>query len=265
MPELLDLAVYLLTGMVAGIFAGLLGVGGGLIIVPALVWVFHGIGFQQTIVVHLAIGTSLATIIVTSISSIRAHHKRGAVIWDIVKRLSPGIVLGAWLGAAIADLLPTLWLQRVFACFVILVGLQMLTGARAEAHRGLPGGFGMFGTGGVIGMISAVVGIGGGSLTVPFLNWCSIDMRRAVATSAACGLPIAIAGALGFLIAGWNETALPPGSSGYIFWPALISISIASYASAPLGAHMAHTLPIAALKRVFALLLLAVGLRMLMG
>ena len=135
MPEILNLAVYLLTGAVAGLFAGLLGVGGGLIIVPALIWVFHGIGFDDSIVVHLAIGTSLATIIITSISSIRAHHKRGAVLWDSVVKLAPGIVVGAWLGAAIADMLPTLGLQRVFACFVILIGLQMLSGARADAHR----------------------------------------------------------------------------------------------------------------------------------
>ncbi|MCB1857794.1 MAG: sulfite exporter TauE/SafE family protein [Gammaproteobacteria bacterium] len=262
---MLDLSVYLLTGAVAGLFAGLLGVGGGLIIVPALIWVFHGIGVHETVVAHLAIGTSLATIIVTSISSIRAHNRRGAVLWDSVLRLAPGIVVGAWLGAAIADWLPTLWLQRVFACFVILVGLQMLLGAHAEARRAQPGPVGMFAAGTVIGTLSSIVGIGGGSLTVPFLSWCSVDMRRAVATSAACGLPIALAGTLGFVVAGWGIEVLPSGSSGYVYWPAFAAIAVASYLSAPAGAKLAHTLPLPTLKRVFAMLLLVVGTKMLLG
>jgi uncharacterized membrane protein YfcA len=262
-PGMLDLGVYLLTGGVAGLFAGLLGVGGGLIIVPALIWLFHGNGFHPSLIVHLAVGTSLATIIVTSISSIRAHHRRGAVRWPLVAQLTPGIVVGAWLGAAVADLLPTLWLQRVFAAFVILVGLQMLLGARAEAHRELPGNAGMITAGSLIGLISAIVGIGGGSLTVPFLNWCSVDMRSAVATSAACGLPIAVAGTLGFVVAGWGEQLLPAGSSGFVYWPAFVAVSVASFLLAPLGARLAHSLPLAALKRVFAALLFVVGIRMM--
>lgn len=265
MPELMDLGFYLLVGGIAGLLAGLLGIGGGLIIVPALIWLYLANGVDPSVVVHLAVGTSLATIIITSISSIRAHHKRGAVRWHLVVRLAPGIVLGAWLGAVIADMLQTWWLQRVFACFVILVGVQMALGAKTEAHRNLPGLPGMSVAGGLIGMISAIVGIGGGSMTVPFLNWCSVNMREAVATSAACGLPIALAGTLGFIVAGWSESALPAGSTGYIYWPAFLGIVASSYLFAPLGAKLAHSLPLPALKRVFAVLLFVVGGKMLLG
>ncbi len=265
MFDFFDLAIYLAVGSVAGVLAGLLGVGGGLVIVPALVWVFYGNGFDASVIVHLAVGTSLATIIVTSISSVRAHHRRGAVLWPQVALLSPGIVVGAWLGAAVADLLPTLWLQRVFGGFAILVSGQMVLGAKVESHRMLPGRAGMAAAGAVIGTVSAIVGIGGGSMTVPFLSWCSVGMRNAVSTSAACGLPIALAGALGFLVAGWNETVLPRGSSGFIYWPALLGISVASFLLAPLGARLAHTLPVSTLKRVFALLLFVIGLKMLIG
>jgi uncharacterized membrane protein YfcA len=263
--ELGELLAYLLTGSLAGILAGLLGVGGGLVIVPALVWLFRSHGFAEVILVHLAVGTSLATIVFTSISSILAHHRRAAVVWPIVRQLTPGIVLGAWLGAAIADLLPTLWLQRVFGSFAILVGLQMALGTQAGSHRGLPGLPGMLFSGGVIGSISSIVGIGGGSLTVPFLSWCSVEMRRAVGTSSACGLPIAVAGAVGFVITGWGEEALPAGASGYLYWPALAGIVAASFLLAPVGARLAHTLPTQVLKRIFSLLLLLLGIRMVIG
>ncbi|MES9868763.1 MAG: sulfite exporter TauE/SafE family protein [Sedimenticola sp.] len=265
MPELVDIAVYLSVGAVAGLFAGLLGVGGGLIIVPALVWVFSSNGFSPDALMHLAVGTSLGTIVVTSISSISAHHKRGAVLWRQVMALSPGIVIGAWCGALVADSLPTLWLQRVFACFAIMVGLQMAFRVKAEAHRQLPGRAGMGLAGWIIGLVSAVVGIGGGSMTVPFLSWCSVNMRNAVATSAACGLPIAVAGAIGFVVAGWGAAGLPQWSSGYLFWPALLAVVSASVLFAPLGARLAHTLPVGTLKRVFSLLLLVIGLKMLIG
>ncbi|WP_245831983.1 sulfite exporter TauE/SafE family protein [Solemya velesiana gill symbiont] len=265
MFELANIAIYLLLGSIAGLFAGLLGVGGGLIIVPALIWVFRGSGFSPDLIVHLAVGTSLATIVVTSISSVRAHHKRGAVLWKQVLELAPGIVVGAWIGAAVADYLPTLWLQRVFASFVIVVGLQMAFGGKTDAHRELPGLGGMSLAGGLIGMVSAIVGIGGGSMTVPFLNWCSVNIRNAVATSAACGLPIAVAGTIGFVVAGWGDAGLPLWSTGFVYWPGFLCIVCASVLLAPLGARMAHTLPVNALKRVFSVLLLVVGARMLIG
>lgn len=261
--ELMDILIYLPLGALAGLLAGLLGVGGGLVIVPALIWVFRGHGFDGQVLVHLAVGTSLATIVVTSISSVRAHHRHGAVHWPLVWALTPGIVVGAWLGAVLAGWLPSLTLQRVFACFAILVGLQMAFSVKAEAHGGLPGRVGLFGAGGVIGAVSTIVGIGGGSMTVPFLSWCSVGIRNAVATSAACGLPIAVAGALGFVITGWHEADLPAGSSGFLYWPAFAGIAVASVLFAPLGARLAHSIPVFALKRFFALLLLVLGTRML--
>ncbi|HMR02172.1 MAG TPA: sulfite exporter TauE/SafE family protein, partial [Candidatus Competibacter phosphatis] len=227
------LLFYLTLGLFAGVMAGLLGVGGGLIIVPTLAWIFHHQQVDDTIVMHLAIGTSLATIVVTSISSVRAHHRRGAVLWPIFWRLTPGIVVGAWLGAAIADALPSAVLSKVFAVFVLTVAAQMGFGAKPAPHRELPGTAGMLTAGGVIGAVSAIVGIGGGSLTVPFLTWCNIAIRQAVATSSACGLPIALAGALGFVVTGLNATGRPDWSLGYVYGPALVGITLTSMLSAP--------------------------------
>ena len=259
------LLFYLTLGLFAGVMAGLLGVGGGLIIVPTLAWIFHHQQVDDAIVMHLAIGTSLATIVVTSISSVRAHHRRGAVLWPIFWRLTPGIVVGAWLGAAIADALPSAVLSKVFAVFVLTVAAQMGFGAKPAPHRELPGTTGMLTAGGVIGAVSAIVGIGGGSLTVPFLTWCNIAIRQAVATSSACGLPVALAGALGFVVTGLNAAGRPDWSLGYIYGPALVGITLTSMLSAPLGAKLAHTLPTEMLKKVFAVFLTLVGVKMLLG
>ena len=259
------LLFYLTLGLFAGVMAGLLGVGGGLIIVPTLAWIFHHQQVDDAIVMHLAIGTSLATIVVTSISSVRAHHRRGAVLWPIFWRLTPGIVVGAWLGATIADALPSAVLSKVFAVFVLTVAAQMGFGAKPAPHRELPGTAGMLTAGGVIGAVSAIVGIGGGSLTVPFLTWCNTAIRQAVATSSACGLPIALAGALGFVVTGLNAAGRPDWSLGYIYGPALVGITLTSMLSAPLGAKLAHTLPTEMLKKVFAVFLTLVGVKMLLA
>ena len=254
---------YLGVGAIGGILAGLLGVGGGLVIVPVLLWLFTVQGFDSAVVLHLAIGTSLGTIIATSVSSVRAHHRRGAVRWALVARLAPGIVVGALAGAWLADQFSTLWLQRVFALFVISVGVQMLGNPKVTGHRDPPGAAGMGVAGTVIGVVSALGGIGGGTLTVPFLIWHRVPAVNAVATSSACGLPIAIAGALGFLVTGWGEAALPPAATGYIYWPALLGIAATSVITAPLGAWLAHRLPVPVLKRLFAALLLGVGSKLL--
>jgi uncharacterized membrane protein YfcA len=256
---------YLALGAFAGIMAGLLGVGGGLIIVPALAWILQLQQVSEAVIMHLAIGTSLATIVITSISSVRAHHHHGAVLWPVFWKLTPGIVAGALVGAKIADLLPSATLRIVFSLFVLLVAAQMGFAAKPAPHRDLPGTAGMLTAGGVIGFVSAIVGIGGGSLTVPFLNWCNTSIRHAVATSAACGLPIAIAGALGFVVNGWNRADLPSWSGGYVYGPALLGIAAASMLSAPWGARLAHTLPTEVLKKVFAGFLAIVGVKMLMG
>ncbi len=262
--ELLQtLVIYLGVGVFAGVMAGLLGVGGGLVIVPALAWSFHLQGIADGVVMHLALGTSLATIVATSIASVRAHHRRGAVLWPVAGRLTPGIVLGALAGAAIADALPSATLKTVFAVFVLAMAAQMAFRFQPGGQRGLPGMAGMGLTGAVIGTVSGLVGIGGGSLTVPFLSWCSVPIRTAVATSAACGLPIALAGALGYVVSGWSDPRLPGWSAGYVSGPAWLGIAAASMLTAPLGARLAHTLPTAALKKVFAGFLAVVGLKML--
>ncbi len=262
---LTTLLLYLALGAFAGVMAGMLGVGGGLIIVPVLAWIFGRQSVSDALIMHLAIGTSLASIVITSISSIRAHHQRGAVLWPAFWRLTPGIVIGAWLGAAVADLLSSAALTKIFAVFVLMVAAQMAFGAKPAPQRELPKPTGMAATGVVIGMVSAIVGIGGGSLTVPFLSWCNTPIRQAVATSAACGLPIALAGALGFIVTGLNAPHLPAWSLGYVYGPALVGVAFASMLTAPLGAKLAHTLPTNSLKKVFAVFLAAVGSKMLLG
>lgn len=258
------LLLYLLLGMFAGTVAGLLGVGGGLIIVPVLVFVFSEQSMSAAVIVHMAVGTSLASIVMTSISSVYAHHKHDAVIWPVFMQLAPGIVVGAFVGAAVADVLPAELLKNIFGVFELLVATQMLLAAKPVAHRKLPGRVGMSLAGVLIGKVSAIIGIGGGTMTVPYLVWCNVPVHKAVATSSACGLPIAIAGAAGFIMLGWNETGLPTASSGYVYWPAWLGIVAASVLFAPLGARLAHTLPVNALKRMFALLLVFLGVRMLM-
>lgn len=256
---------YAALGGFAGVLAGLFGVGGGLVIVPVLALLFAHAGIAPGAIMHLAIGTSLATIVFTSLSSIYAHHRRGAVQWPLVAQLAPGILLGAGVGAALAELMPSTGLQVVFGVFELLVALQMGLNLRVSSHRDLPRQPGMSLAGGVIGSMSAIVGIGGGTMTVPFLQWCNVPMRQAVATSAACGLPIALAGATGYLISGWGDARLPAMSSGYLYWPAFAGIVAASVLFAPLGARLAHTLPAFQLKRFFALFLAFLGVRMLLA
>ncbi len=253
------LLIYLLVGALAGLLAGLFGVGGGLVIVPVLVYVFSAQGFDPLVLVHMAIGTSLATIIITSLSSVYAHHKHAAVRWNIVRKMTPGIVIGALLGAVIADLMPANNLRRFFAFFEWIVGIQLLMNLRSKASRNLPGAFGLFTVSQIIGMISSIVGIGGGTMTVPFLVWCNVKMREAVATSSACGLPIAVAGAIGFVVVGQTSQAEIVGSFGYFYMPAFLGIVVASTLFAPVGAWLAHRLPATLLKRIFGLFLIGLG------
>lgn len=262
---MIEFSIYLALGAVAGVLAGLFGIGGGLIIVPVLAWVFIGLSMDSAVIMHLAIGTSLATIWVTSIASIRAHHQRGAVRWDLVRALLPGILVGALFGAYVADQLPTLGLKRIFGVFEILVALQMLFISGYQAHFALPSAVGLNAAGTVIGAVSALLGIGGGTLTVPYLVWCRVALLHAVATAAACGLPIAIAGGVGFLISGWGRTDLPDHATGYIYWPAFLGVALASSLTAAVGARLAHALPTAVLRRLFAGLLLLIGIKMLLG
>ena len=257
------LFVYCLLGVFAGTMAGLLGVGGGLIIVPALIAIWQPQAIGGGYAMQLAIGTSLATIVLTSFSSVRAHHQRGSVQWNIVWRLTPGIVLGAWLGAAMATQMSGEILKSIFGVFELLVAAQMAFAVRPAPHRALPGRAGMTLAGSGIGAVSAIIGIGGGTMTVPFLSWCNVTIHKAVGTSAACGLPIAIGGAISYLVLGWGNAALPAWSAGFVYGPALAGIAVTSMLFAPLGAALAHRLSTVVLKRAFAGFLALLGIWML--
>jgi uncharacterized protein len=258
------LLLYLGFGALAGVLAGLLGIGGGLVLVPILVFSFGQQGFSELHIMHLALGTSMASIIFTSVASFRAHHKRGAVEWAVVSQVTPGILLGTFLGTFLAAHLSTVYLKGVFVVFLYSVALQMLTGKVPNPSRELPGRSGMFGAGNIIGAISSLVGIGGGTMSVPFMTWCNVSVHRAIGTSAAIGFPIAIAGTAGYIINGFTAADLPPFTLGYIYLPALIGLVTASMMTAPLGVRLAHSLPVGKLKRIFGILLLLVGTRMLL-
>jgi uncharacterized membrane protein YfcA len=262
---MIELITYIGLGIVAGLLAGLLGVGGGIVIVPMLTFTFALQGLPQEHIHHLALGTSLATIVFTSVASLRAHHARGAVDWQTVRRITPGILLGTFTGSWFAAALSGEFLQIFFIIFTFFVAWQMLSNTLPKASRQIPGYWGLFGTGGIIGGISSLVGIGGGSMSVPFLIWCNLNARVAIGTSAAIGFPIALSGAAGYLVNGLKVSGLPPHSIGYIYLPALAGIALTSYLTAPLGARLAHNLPIPRLKKGFALLLIATGSKMLYG
>lgn len=256
---------YLALGVAAGFFAGLLGIGGGAVVVPILVMMFAAQGFPDAHLMHLVLGTSMATIIFTSISSMRTHHQHQAVNWSVVKTISPGIILGTLLGAQLAAHVPTRPLAIFFAVFMTYVAAQMIINAKPAPSRDLPGRWGMMGAGLGIGAISALAAVGGGSLTVPFLLWCNVKMHQAIGTSAAVGLPIALAGTLGYMLSGYGASGLPAGSFGFIYLPALAGTVLASAMVAPFGARLAHRLPVAILKKIFASVILLLLAKMLYG
>ncbi|WP_455207772.1 sulfite exporter TauE/SafE family protein [Kaarinaea lacus] len=265
MEFIVVLLLYLVVGVIAGLCAGLFGVGGGLIVVPALAYVFSYLNIVSASLMQLAVGTSLAVIIVTSISSVLAHHKHGAVQWLLFLRMAPFIVFGSLLGAYFASRVPSDYLKLIFGFVEVIIALQMYFEFRPEPARILPGVVGLGAVSSGIGFISAVVGIGGGTMMVPFLTWCNVNIHKAVATSAACGMPIAVAGSLGFMLLVPAAADLPERSIGFVYWPALLSIAFASMLAAPVGARLAHRLSTHKLRRVFALFLLFIGLLMLLA
>ena len=256
-------AMYLVVGAVAGILAGLLGIGGGLVIVPMLFFCFSRQGISGDAIMHLALGTSMASIMFTAVSSFWSHHQRGAVKWIVVRRIVVGIFTGTFLGTCVAAALSTPVLKVFFVVFLYYVSFQMITGKKPKPGRRLPGRAGMFGVGNVIGLVSSLVGIGGGSLSVPFMVWCNIPLHQAIGTSAAIGFPIAVAGTAGYIYNGLSAVSLPAYSLGYVYLPALGGLITASVLTAPLGVRLAHSLPVDQLKRIFAFLLLVVATRML--
>jgi uncharacterized membrane protein YfcA len=256
---------YVGLGLFSGFVAGLLGVGGGAVMVPVLTMLFAAQGFPDTEVLHLALGTSMATIIFTSISSTRAHHAHGAVLWSVVRGIAPGIVVGTLAAAQFAVRVPTRPLAIFFCAFISYVAVQMLAGVKPKPSRELPGRLGLSGAGLVIGGVSALVAIGGGSLSVPFMTWCNVQVQKAIATSAAIGFPIAVAGTVGYLVGGYGHPGLPAGSVGFVFLPALACLLVASMLTAPLGARLAHRLPVPTLKKIFAGVLVLLAGKMLSG
>jgi uncharacterized membrane protein YfcA len=233
--------------------------------VPVLVVLFAQQGFEPAWHMHLALGTSLAVIVLTSISSLRAHHAHGAVRWQTVRRIAPGIVLGTLLGALAARHFSDLGLRLFFVAFLFYAATQMWLDLKPRAHRELPDWLGMTVAGAVIGAVSSWVGIGGGTLSVPFQLWCNVKLHDAIGTSAAIGFPIAVAGAVGYALVGLGIPGLPAWSVGFVYLPALAGIAVASWMTAPLGARLAHRLPVKRLKRIFALLLYVLALRMAYG
>jgi uncharacterized membrane protein YfcA len=250
--EFLLIVELALLGICTGFLSGLLGIGGGMIMVPFLTFLLTSKGYPDEYTVKIAVATSLATISLTSLSSLRAHHSRGAVLWPIVKVLAPGILLGSLVGAQLAAALPGKLLGILFAVFVAFSATQMFLDRKPKASRTLPGPLGTFGVGWVIGMLSALVGAGGAFVSVPFMTWCNVKIHDAVGTSSALGFPIALGGTLGYIWAGLDMPSMPPGSLGYLYMPGLIVISMASVFTAPLGARTAHRMDIRPLKKVFA-------------
>ena len=249
----------LVLGGVAGFLAGLLGVGGGAMLVPFMTILMSSKGMPAQHVVKMAIATSLATICFTSISSVRAHHQRGAVRWPLVGLLAPGIMVGALIGAQVAKALPSKVLALVFAAFIGFSAVQMFIDRKPRPTRQLPKSAGLFAAGGVIGGLSSLVGAGGAFISVPFMVACNLPIINAVATSAALGFPIALAGTVGYIVAGWSLPDMPAGTLGYLYLPALLTLAAASVVAAPLGARAAHRLNVKQLKRVFACMLLCLA------
>lgn len=255
--------LYLLVGSAAGLLAGLFGIGGGLIIVPVLVITYGLMGISETVLTHMALATSLTTIIFTSLSSVKEHHKHGAVDWQLVYWIGSGIIVGTALGVWLLAGVAGEHLQMAIGIFALVMAAKMALDINPSPSRQVPGTKGLLASGSLIGFASAWFGIGGGSFTVPFLTWVNVPMKRAVATAAACGLPIAITGAVSNIYTGWGQGDLPSWTTGFVYWPAVLGIVITSVPCAKVGAKLAHKLDAKMLKRGFALLLFIVGMKFL--
>ena len=248
-----------------GFFAGLLGIGGGAVMVPLLVLVFTAQGLPADHIMHIALGTSMAAITFTSIASMRAHHAHGAVDWSIARAIAPGILVGSFCAALVAGVIARRPLAIMFTVLVFYAATQILLDLRPKHSRELPGWAGLFAAGALIGAVSSLLAAGGAFLCIPFLAWCKVPLRRAIGTAAAVGLPIALAGTLGYVVQGLRADGLPALSFGYVYLPALVLVVATSMLAAPLGARIAHRLPVKRLRIIFAVLLYALAVRMLVS
>ena len=258
-----SLLLYLVVGAVAGTLAGLFGIGGGTVIVPAVLFTLAAQGVGPDLMAHMAVATSLATIVFTSLSSIRTHHLKGAIVWPTVSLMTMGIVVGTTLGSILVADVPGPVLLKIIGTFTALVGIQMFFGLQPASGDSQPGRKELVGSGAVIGFGSSWFGIGGGTFSVPYLTWRNIEMRNAVAISAACGLPIALTAAVTNIFSGWGHSGLPDWSTGFVYWPAVAGIVATSVPFAKLGATLAHRLDQKKLKKAFALMLMAVSVKFL--
>ena len=248
--------LYLLCGATAGFLSGLIGIGGGLVVVPLLNMIFRlQSDIPQELIMHLAVGTSLSSILFTAISSTRSHARMGGVLWKYVLGLSPAIVVGTLCASWLASRMSTSGLRSFFVVFLVCIATQMLFDFYPHPRKTMPGRTALAAAGFTIGGVSSLVGLGGGSMSVPFLRWCGVEMRQAVGTSAAISWPIAISGTVGFIVVGWGDPLLPAWSLGYVSLPATLGIACSSVFFAPLGAKLAHTLPVPVLRRFFAVFL----------
>lgn len=260
----IEVICYLVVGAMTGLFAGLLGIGGGLVVVPFLAFFLPLLNFPDAYVMHIAIATSLSIIVITSLSSAYSHHRKGAIQWDITKKMVLGCIIGGLIGSQVADLLPSGILRIIFGIFVFLMAFRLFTGHKVHGDgRQLPGRAGLGIASIIISFFCTILGMGGGSLLVPYFSFYNVPMRNAVATSASCGFPIALSGAIGLLLAGTSETVLLPHTAGYIYLPAFVAIVIPSVLFAPLGAKLTHMIPTSLLRKFFAVFLVFVGLDML--
>ncbi|MFM2397197.1 MAG: hypothetical protein RLZZ144_447 [Pseudomonadota bacterium] len=255
---------YFALGAVVGWLGGLFGIGGGLILVPVLLFAFDAQHFSADVLLHLALGTAMATILFTSLASMRKHHHHGAVNWTVVRGITPGILLGTALGALLTTHIPTNALAIFFALFVYFSATQILLDITPHASRQLPNATGLTLFGTMTGCLSSLVSIGGGSFVVPFLLWCNVSLRHAIGTSAAVGFPIAFGGSIGYIVTGWHNENLPAAHLGYIYLPALLWIALASVLTAPMGARAAHRMKVAKLRKYFAVLLMMIATKMLL-
>jgi len=256
-----ELGAYLGIGAIVGFFAGLLGIGGGIVIVSSLALMFKAHGLAPDYVMHLAIGTSLAAMAAGAASSLRAHHVRGAVDVALVKTMTPGLLGGVFAGALIARYVPVWFLKYFFLGFVLFNTAQMALNLRPKPSRELPGKGVLLAVALAIGVVSSLFGGGAAAVGVPFLTWCNVSTHRAIGTVAAMAFPLAIAGTLGYVISGWNVEGLPPWSVGFLYLPAFVGISATSVLTAPLGARLAHKLKGATLRRIFAVFLIVMGVK----
>jgi uncharacterized membrane protein YfcA len=264
MPELQWIVYYLILGLFVGYFSGLFGIGGGLIMVPVLSFMFEVQHIPAHNILHLALGTSMATIFFTSVSSAYQHHAHRAVNWNTVLYITPGILLGTAAGALIVSWVNTFYITAFFILFVYISAMQMLLGLKPAATRGYPSRLDITAAGMVIGTVSSIVSIGGGILSVPYLVWHRESIRSAIATSAAIGFPIAVGGTLGYIASGtYRGTELPAGSLGYVYLPVLLWMVIGTVLTAPLGASATHRMPVDKLRKLFALVLVVLATKML--